>query len=302
VLKVQLDDFRAQRTAGMGGMFGPPDPKLRAAEETVDRRLAVINERLVPLLDSMAEDLENASDKTATLCAALATVMAKVFVTKDAKALGIIDKIPTFVSKEGKKRRFLGRFLNKEVEVLGHSFQLKHYDQVTYCNHSQGIIWGVGPQGYQCHVQKKWVHKVEELCVRKEKVKKENSGKIWGQLPESLQSREKAGLGSSLDLRTNLQVTMGSKNPSVSQEDPKSPAWHPEPDQQDSAPGLEAEAKGSPVAAGLPRSHSMHGSFQQPWLCGNYTGAAGGQVISVRRKTRGARSSSHFLAESENHV
>ena len=139
VLKVQLDDFRAQRAAGMGGMFGLPDPELRAAEEMVDRRLAVINERLVPLLDSMAEDLENASDKTATLCAALATVMAKVFVTKDTKALCIIDKIPTFVSKE-RKKRFLGRFLNKEGKVLGHIFQLKHYDQVTYCNHSQGII------------------------------------------------------------------------------------------------------------------------------------------------------------------
>ena len=27
----------------MGGMFGPPDPELLAAQETVDRRLAVIN-------------------------------------------------------------------------------------------------------------------------------------------------------------------------------------------------------------------------------------------------------------------
>ena len=108
MLKVQLDDFRAQRAAGMGGMFGPPDPKLRAAEETVDRRLAVINKRLVPLLDSMVEDLENAS----------------------------------------------------------------------------------------------------------EKVKKGNSSKIWCKLPESCRAREKAGLSSSLDLRTNLQVRMGSKNPS----------------------------------------------------------------------------------------
>ena len=84
-------------------MFGPPDPELKAAEETVDKRLAVINERLVPLLDSTAEDLENASDKTSTLCAALATVMAKVFVTKCPKALGIIDKIPTFVAPSSRR-------------------------------------------------------------------------------------------------------------------------------------------------------------------------------------------------------
>ena len=111
-------------------MFGPPDPELKAAEETVDKRLAVINERLVPLLDSTAEDLENASDKTSTLCAALATVMAKVFVTKCPKALAIIDKIPTFVSKEKKKEKFLAKFLNSDVVVQGHHFQLNHYDQV----------------------------------------------------------------------------------------------------------------------------------------------------------------------------
>ena len=197
VLKVQLDDFRAQRAAGcccndellscsifniigLGGMFGPPDPELKAAEETEVKRLAVINERLVPLLDSMAEDLENASDKTSTLCAALATVMAKVFVTKCPKALAIIDKIPTFVSKEKKKEKFLAKFLSNDVVVQGHHFQLNHYDQVnhnillivffyldlqvTYCNHSQGIIWGVGPQGYKCencdfNVHKKHVHR-----------------------------------------------------------------------------------------------------------------------------------------------
>ena len=115
-------------------MFGPPDPELKAAEETVDKRLAVINERLVPLLDSMAEDLENASDKTSTLCAALATVMAKVFVTKCPKALAIIDKIPTFVSKEKKKEKFLAKFLNSDVVVQGHHFQLNHYDQVLHSN------------------------------------------------------------------------------------------------------------------------------------------------------------------------
>jgi len=211
VLKVQLDDFRAQRAAGLGGMFGPPDPELKAAEETVDKRLAVINERLVPLLDSTAEDLENASDKTSTLCAALATVMAKVFVTKCPKALAIIDKIPTFVSKEKKKEKFLAKFLNSDVVVQGHHFQLNHYDQVTYCNHSQGIIWGVGPQGYKCencdfNVHKKFVHRVEEACVGREE-KKKKIGRVW---PGS-----KSG-GSNLDLR-GLQVRMGgSKNPSVS--------------------------------------------------------------------------------------
>ena len=41
---------------------------------------------------------------------------------------------------------------------------------MTYCNQSHQIIWGIGPQGYQCSycnfdVYKKFVTKVEEICV-----------------------------------------------------------------------------------------------------------------------------------------
>ena len=114
--------------------------------------MSVINDRLVPMLETMAEDLENATDRfllilkklywkfilrNSTLCASLATVMSKIFSSKCPKALAIIDKIPTFVSKEKRKEKFLGRVLKKNLTVLGHHFELKHYDQVTYCNHSQ---------------------------------------------------------------------------------------------------------------------------------------------------------------------
>ena len=49
-------------------------------------------------------------------------------------------------------------------------FILQHYEQVTYCNHTQLIIWGIGPQGYRCQycdfdVHKKHVYSVEEPCV-----------------------------------------------------------------------------------------------------------------------------------------
>ena len=53
--------------------------------------MAVINDRLVPVLETMAEDLENATDRNSTLCAALATVLHKIFNTKDPKAQAIID-------------------------------------------------------------------------------------------------------------------------------------------------------------------------------------------------------------------
>jgi len=170
ILKVQLDDFRAKRAAGLGNIFGPSDPELKLCDDNNEKKMSVINDRLVPMLETMGEDLENATDRNSTLCASLATVMSKIFVTKCPKALSIIEKIPTFVSKEKRKEKFLGRVLEKKKTVLGHNFVLKHYDQVTYCNHSQVIIWGIGPQGYQCtncnfDVHKKFVHKIEESCV-----------------------------------------------------------------------------------------------------------------------------------------
>jgi len=140
ILKLQLDDFRAKRAAGLGNIFGPSDPELKLCDENNDKKMTVINDRLVPMLETMGEDLENATDRNATLCASLATVMSKIFSTKCPKALAIIEKIPTFVSKEKRKEKFLGRVLKKNLTVLGHHFELKHYDQVTYCNHSQ-VKW-----------------------------------------------------------------------------------------------------------------------------------------------------------------
>merc|ERR1719318_1376792 len=180
ILKLQLDDFRAKRAAGLGNIFGPADPELKLCEENNEKKMSVINDRLVPMLETMAEDLENATDRNSTLCASLATVMSKIFSSKCPKALAIIDKIPTFVSKEKRKEKFLGRVLKKNLTVLGHHFELKHYDQVTYCNHSQVIIWGIGPQGYQCSncsfdVHKKYVHKIEESCVGPSNSKKKRN-------------------------------------------------------------------------------------------------------------------------------
>jgi hypothetical protein len=217
ILKLQLDDFRAKRAAGLGNIFGPSDPELKLCDENHEKKMTVINDRLVPMLETMGEDLENATDRNATLCASLATVMSKIFNTKCPKALTIIEKIPTFVSKEKRKEKFLGRVLKKNLTVYGHHFELKHYDQVTYCNHSQVIIWGIGPQGYQCSnccfdVHKKYVHKIEESCVGPSKNnKKRNRTSI---LSLGLASRL-SDVGRIMS-KDQLQVLEPGRKPSVS--------------------------------------------------------------------------------------
>lgn len=37
-----------------------------------------------------------------------------------------------------------------QFTTKGHHFVAHQYFTVTYCNHCQLIIWGIGPQGYQC--------------------------------------------------------------------------------------------------------------------------------------------------------
>lgn len=170
ILKVQLDDFRAKRAAGMGNMYGPQDHELKQCEDSTQKRIQVIEERLLPILETMSEDGENATDRNATLCSALATVLSKTFGLKSAQALSLLEKTPTFVSKEKSKEKFFGRVFKKKIAVKGHVFILQHYEQVTYCNHTQFIIWGIGPQGYRCQncdfdVHKKHVYNVEEPCV-----------------------------------------------------------------------------------------------------------------------------------------
>ena len=62
-MKVQLDDFRAKRAAGLGNIFGPADPELKQCDENHEKKMSVINDRLVPMLETMGEDLENATDR-----------------------------------------------------------------------------------------------------------------------------------------------------------------------------------------------------------------------------------------------
>ena len=169
-LKFQLDAFRAKRALGMGNIFGPSDPELKAAEENPIKRNQIIEDTLLPLFDTMADDFENATDRQSTLCSSLATVLVKTFTIRSTQAIANIEKIPMFVSKEKRRERLFGRVLKKNLTVKGHNFYLRHYDQVTMCTQSHEIIWGIGPQGYRCQncdfdVHKKIVHQVEEACV-----------------------------------------------------------------------------------------------------------------------------------------
>jgi hypothetical protein len=75
------------------------------------------------------EDLENATDRTLTIAASMATILSKTFNTRSQTAAGLIEKCPTFVSKERKPRMFNRN--RKTLQVHGHHFEPTQYYQVT---------------------------------------------------------------------------------------------------------------------------------------------------------------------------
>ncbi|XP_025601965.2 rho guanine nucleotide exchange factor 11 isoform X3 [Athalia rosae] len=177
-LNEQLADFQQKRTAGLGTLFGPTDAQLDESTNDKTREAQVIDTFLLPKMEPYLEDIEKerVDFREITTAAGLATILTKIFQVR----VVTLDRIPTFVSKD--KSNIKARLLTgktRKMTVRGHHFVAHQYFTVTYCNHCQSIIGGVGPQGYQCsdcslNVHRQCVRIVDESCpgplvVRKEK-------------------------------------------------------------------------------------------------------------------------------------
>ncbi|KAG8192162.1 hypothetical protein JTE90_027804 [Oedothorax gibbosus] len=174
-----LAEFRNKRTMGLANIFGPPDFQLEEAMHNKNREISIIEQLLAPSLEIYSEDMEGVDDRTVAKTYALATVL-KPLGLKTPQYITLVEKCPTFV---GKEKSFFTSLLpkNKKTIVMqGHHFVSEHYYSVTYCNHCQLIIWGVGYQGYQCqncemNIHKNCVKVVEEHCIGALRNKKERT-------------------------------------------------------------------------------------------------------------------------------
>ncbi|XP_054710191.1 rho guanine nucleotide exchange factor 11-like [Uloborus diversus] len=177
-----LAEFRNKRTMGLANIFGPPDYQLEEAVHDKAKESKIIEQLLMPYLETYFEDVESADDRTSAKAYALATFL-KQYGVKMQQQYSCLKRCPTFVAKDSSIFRFLQRN-KKPMFMQGHHFVPEHYQSVTYCNHCQLIIWGVGDQGYQCqncemNIHKSCVKVVEEHCIgalrnKKDKVKERN--------------------------------------------------------------------------------------------------------------------------------
>uniref|UniRef100_A0A0C9S1B8 ARHGEF12_2 protein n=1 Tax=Fopius arisanus TaxID=64838 RepID=A0A0C9S1B8_9HYME len=176
-LNEQLADFQQKRTAGLGMLFGPSDTQLDESESDKSKEAKIIETYLLPKMEGYLEDIEKDQGdlRQFTTAAGLATILTKIFQVRSVS----LDRVPTFVAKDKsiiKARILTGK--NRKMTVRGHHFAAHQYFTVTYCNHCQTIIGGIGPQGYQCSdcslsVHRPCVRVVQEDCpgphIRKEK-------------------------------------------------------------------------------------------------------------------------------------
>ncbi|XP_034949191.1 rho guanine nucleotide exchange factor 12 isoform X2 [Chelonus insularis] len=167
-LNEQLADFQQKRTAGLGMLFGPSDAQLDESESDKSKESKIIETYLVPKMDPYLEDIEKdqLDLRQFTTAAGLATILTKIFQMRSVS----LDRVPTFVAKD--KSNIKARILTgktRKMTVRGHHFSAHQYFTVTYCNHCQLIIGGIGPQGYQCNdcslsVHRQCVRVIEENC------------------------------------------------------------------------------------------------------------------------------------------
>ncbi|KAL6428551.1 hypothetical protein ACFW04_007884 [Cataglyphis niger] len=176
-LNEQLTHFQQKRTAGLATIFGPTDISLDESISDKTRETKIIETYLLPKMEPYLEDIEkeHVDLRLFTTAAGLATILIKIFQLRPVWA----DRVPTFVAKD--KSNIKARLLTgktRKMTIRGHHFVAHQYFTITYCNHCQLIIGGIGPQGYLCSdcslsVHRQCVRVVEENCpgplVRKER-------------------------------------------------------------------------------------------------------------------------------------
>ncbi|KAF6215351.1 hypothetical protein GE061_010103 [Apolygus lucorum] len=198
-LNEQLADFQAKRTAGLGTLFGPKDAELEESIHDKNKEMKIIESVLVPKLEPYMEDIENGTvdDRRFTTGAALGTILSKVFGIRGQHFNSLLERCPTYVSKDKSRTSAKARLIGKsrKVSIRGHQCNAHQYFIVTYCNHCQTIIWGIGPQGYRCsncglNIHRRCVNVLEENCPGPMVNKKENRNDRIRKLVDKIRERK----------------------------------------------------------------------------------------------------------------
>ncbi|XP_076438420.1 rho guanine nucleotide exchange factor 11-like isoform X2 [Babylonia areolata] len=177
-LSEQLADFRSKRDLGLGNIFGVHELK-----ENMDKNseLKMIDKYLTPHLSRCTRQEDSGgsvSDRDLAMGWALATFFRQVGVSKTQSSSGaLLERMQSFIMKDKRGFKIPGSRSAKAKAVKGHQFNLQHFYVPTLCAKCEGLIWGVGYQGFLCQscdmgVHKQCVEDVGETCSGKKRGKR----------------------------------------------------------------------------------------------------------------------------------
>lgn len=158
----QLADFRNKRALGLGSLFG--DHQLKDDYMDKGKELQVVEQTLMPHLESVLTEMDSNTntdtsqmDRNSAMASALTTFLKQVGLTikQQGNNANVLDRCSSFTRKEN-KTLFKIKTSKKNK---GHHFVSTHYTSLTFCNHCNGLLWGIGDQGYQCSTCEYNVHK-----------------------------------------------------------------------------------------------------------------------------------------------
>uniref|UniRef100_A0A1I8EMN9 RhoGEF domain-containing protein n=1 Tax=Wuchereria bancrofti TaxID=6293 RepID=A0A1I8EMN9_WUCBA len=157
-----LANFRQKRLIGLGSLFDANQlAYISKGDTAMETRVgeAILIRSLENLLNSVNQDLENCESRSLAIISALATIIKVVLNMRSNTNEKILDRCPTFVTKD-KIGMFKMKMASKRsIQVKGHQFMLTPVNLTVYCYQCRDAIWGVNAQAYFCQNCDVVVHK-----------------------------------------------------------------------------------------------------------------------------------------------
>uniref|UniRef100_A0A8R1TWK1 Rho guanine nucleotide exchange factor 12 n=1 Tax=Onchocerca volvulus TaxID=6282 RepID=A0A8R1TWK1_ONCVO len=157
-----LADFRQKRLIGLGSLFDANQlAYISKGDTAMETRVgeAILIRSLENMLNSVNQDLENCESRSLAIISALATVVKVVLNMRSNTNEKILDRCPTFVTKDKVGMFRMKMATKRSIQVKGHQFMLNAVNLTVYCYQCRDAVWGVNAQAYFCQNCDVVVHK-----------------------------------------------------------------------------------------------------------------------------------------------
>ncbi|VDN57809.1 unnamed protein product [Dracunculus medinensis] len=157
-----LANFRQKRKIGLGSLFDANQlARISKGDSAMEMRVgeAILIRSLETLLSSVNYDLDNCDSRSLALISSLATVIKVVLNMRSNTNEKILDRCPTFVTRDKSAMFKMKMSTKRSVQIKGHHFILTHINLTVYCYQCREAIWGVNAQAFFCQNCDVVVHK-----------------------------------------------------------------------------------------------------------------------------------------------